>query len=155
MKQPIGVINASLGGGGSRALDLGFERAVQAGYTCVVAAGNENQDARNVSPARADGVITVAASTEQDTPASFSNHGPRVDLYAPGSNIVGAKHNGENANEYVALSGTSMAVPLVAGLLACVQLTPRDALEVYVHPRTITQNRANTVDGRLSCSVYV
>ena len=77
----------------------------------MVAAGNENQDACDVSPARADGVLAVGASDDQDRQATFSNWGTCVWLYAPGVDIVSAKLGGGST----ALSGTSMASPHVAG----------------------------------------
>ncbi|KAJ4136701.1 serine protease [Fusarium falciforme] len=65
----------SLGGGKSPALDLAVNAAVEAGIHFAVAAGNENQDACNTSPASADKAITVGASTLSDDRAYFSNWG--------------------------------------------------------------------------------
>jgi len=58
-------------------------KAVTAGVVVVVAAGNENADACNGSPSGADKVITVGASTIEDTRAWFSNWGRCVELFAP------------------------------------------------------------------------
>ncbi|MGW1202541.1 S8 family peptidase [Streptomyces cyaneofuscatus] len=108
------VLNASLGGARSRAVDAAVEAVADAGVLPVVAAGNEDQDACDVSPAAADGVVTVGASDRQDRETAFSNWGSCVSLYAPGADIVSAKLGGGT----VALNGTSMASPHVAGVAA-------------------------------------
>lgn len=110
------VVNMSLGGGASKSLDNAVKDLVAKGIVVVVAAGNENTDACNGSPARALDAITVAASDKNDQRASFSNKGGCVDLFAPGQQITSAWHTG-NA-ETRALSGTSMAAPHVAGAAA-------------------------------------
>ncbi|WP_405510184.1 S8 family peptidase [Streptomyces cyaneofuscatus] len=108
------VLNASLGGARSRAVDAAVEAVADAGVLPVVAAGNEDQDACDVSPAAADGVVTVGASDRQDRETAFSNWGSCVSLYAPGADIVSAKLGGGT----VSLNGTSMASPHVAGVAA-------------------------------------
>ncbi|MFJ4839587.1 S8 family serine peptidase [Streptomyces sp. NPDC088746] len=112
-EQPA-VVNASLGGPASSAVDDAFDALAAEGTLPVVAAGNENQDACDVSPARADGVLAVGASDDQDRQATFSNWGTCVWLYAPGVDIVSAKLGGGSTT----LSGTSMASPHVAGAAA-------------------------------------
>lgn len=107
--------NMSLGGGKSPALDLAVNAAVEAGIHFAVAAGNENQDACNTSPASADKAITVGASTLSDDRAYFSNYGKCVDVFAPGLNILSTYIGSDEAT--ATLSGTSMASPHVAGLL--------------------------------------
>ena len=82
------VANMSLGGGKSKALDDVVNKAVDAGMHFAVAAGNDNRDACNNSPAAAEKAITVGASTLGDQRAYFSNHGPCVDVFAPGMFIV-------------------------------------------------------------------
>ena len=91
---------------------------LSAGITTVVAAGNDNSDACNVSPARVPGVITVGASTQTDERASFSNYGNCVDLFAPGTNIVSDWYSSPTATSIS--SGTSESAPLVAGVAALV-----------------------------------
>ncbi|KAK6360455.1 serine protease [Orbilia blumenaviensis] len=110
------VANMSLGGGKSTTLDLAVNAAVDNGIHFAVAAGNDNADACNYSPAAAQNAVTVGASTLADGRAYFSNHGKCVDIFAPGLNIqstwIGSKYAVNT------ISGTSMASPHIAGLLA-------------------------------------
>lgn len=108
------VLNASLGGARSRAVDAAVEAVADAGVLPVVAAGNDDKDACDVSPAAAEGVVTVGASDRQDRETSFSNWGACLALYAPGADIVSARLGGGT----VSLNGTSMASPHVAGVAA-------------------------------------
>lgn len=114
--QRPGVVNISLGGGISTAMDEAVTRLAGAGYTVAVAAGNENVDACSRSPARAAAALTVAASTSTDTRAGFSNYGRCVDLFAPGLYISSAAM--ADPQGWVTMSGTSMASPHVAGAAA-------------------------------------
>ncbi|MFC7344833.1 S8 family peptidase [Saccharopolyspora griseoalba] len=134
----IDVANMSLGGAGSDDGQCGRAsgdsehsaicRAVSAGVTFAVAAGNDSADAANSTPAAYDEVITVSAladfngrpgggapatcrQDEDDTFADFSNFGADVDLIAPGVCITSTWPNGG----YNTISGTSMATPHVAG----------------------------------------
>jgi subtilisin family serine protease len=108
------VANMSLGGGFSSTLNTAANNLANSGVFLAVAAGNENQNACNVSPASAASATTVAASTSSDAKASYSNYGSCVDLYAPGSSITSTWINsGTNT-----ISGTSMASPHVAGVAA-------------------------------------
>ncbi|MEU0134666.1 S8 family peptidase [Streptomyces sp. NPDC006296] len=109
-EQPA-VVNASLGGPASAAVDDAFDALADGGTLPVVAAGNEDQDACDVSPARAAGVLAVGATDDRDRQATFSNWGTCVWLYAPGVDIVSAKLGGGSTT----LSGTSMASPHAAG----------------------------------------
>jgi len=110
------VANMSLGGTASQATDDAVQRTVSRGVTMVVAAGNENQDACNVSPARAVNAITVGSTTNTDARSTFSNFGTCVDVFAPGSSITSAWFTGATATNTI--SGTSMASPHVAGVAA-------------------------------------
>lgn len=110
------VANMSLGGGSSRTLDLAVNAAVDAGLHFAVAAGNDNADACNYSPAAAEKAVTVGASTLADERAYFSNYGKCTDIFAPGLNILSTWTGSKYATNTI--SGTSMASPHIAGLLA-------------------------------------
>ncbi|HYJ80196.1 MAG TPA: S8 family peptidase, partial [Longimicrobiaceae bacterium] len=110
------VANMSLGGGASQAVDDAVNRMHTAGVTVVVAAGNENQNACNVSPSRAPNAITVGSTTSSDARSSFSNYGSCVDIFAPGSSITSTWYSSTSATNTI--SGTSMASPHVAGVAA-------------------------------------
>ncbi|NEK84512.1 S8 family peptidase [Blastococcus saxobsidens] len=115
------VANMSLGGGASSAVDSAVQRSIADGVTYAVAAGNGNasgvpQNACNSSPARVSAALTVGASDRTDRPASFSNYGSCVDLFAPGVSITSDWHTGATATNTI--SGTSMATPHVAGVAA-------------------------------------
>lgn len=110
------VVNMSLGGPVSQALDDAIIAAAGKGIKFALAAGNESTDANNSSPARVNhaNVYTVSAMDSGDRFASFSNYGnPPVDYCAPGVNIKSTWKGGG----YNTISGTSMASPHVAGLL--------------------------------------
>ncbi|CUM65037.1 uncharacterized protein PRCAT00002656001 [Priceomyces carsonii] len=147
--------NMSLGGGKSPALDLAVNAAVKAGIHFAVAAGNENQDACNTSPAAAENAITVGASTISDARAYFSNYGKCVDIFGPGLNILSTYIGSDSAT--ATLSGTSMASPHIAGLLSYyLSLQPGADSEFYVSTKGVTpaQLKKNLIkfgsDGLLS-----
>jgi len=108
--------NMSLGGGKSVTLELAVNAAVDAGINFAVAAGNDNQDSCGYSPAAAEKAVTVGASTLADERAYFSNYGKCNDIFAPGLNILSTWTGSKYATNTI--SGTSMASPHIAGLLA-------------------------------------
>jgi serine protease len=110
------VANMSLVGDYSDALNAAVQNSINSGVTFVVAAGNAAADACGYSPSSLDGALTVGASTAGDEQASYSNHGPCVDLYAPGSSIISAWNSSDDV--LLKSSGTSMASPHVAGAAA-------------------------------------
>lgn len=110
------VANMSLGGAKSPTLDRAVNGAVMAGMHFAVAAGNENQNACNVSPASAKNAVTVGASTIADERAFFSNKGTCVDIFAPGLRVLSTWN--EDPRSANIMSGTSMAAPHVVGLMA-------------------------------------
>lgn len=110
----ISVVNMSLGGPGSTALDTAITNSINTGVYYVVAAGNSNANACNYSPSRVPNAITIAASDKNDYKASFSNFGSCIDMYSPGVSLLAAWPN----NNVATLSGTSMASPVAAGILA-------------------------------------
>ncbi|TWP45619.1 S8 family serine peptidase [Lentzea tibetensis] len=127
------VVNMSLGGGrpssGDDPLSLALNRiSAQTGALFVVSAGNSGGQV--ASPAAADAALTVGAVLRDDSLANFSSRGPRFkdnaikpDITAPGVGIVAAKaRNGTIGTpvdeNHVAMDGTSMATPHVAGAAA-------------------------------------
>ncbi|MFD6951804.1 peptidase S8 [Nocardiopsis sp. TSRI0078] len=120
---PGAVANLSLGGPASATLDEAVESLADSGVFVAVAAGNEGQDADNTSPGGAEGVVTVGASDATDASAYFSNHGPAVDVYAPGVDVVSTIPGGGTAS----YDGTSMASPHVAGAAALYKSVHGDA----------------------------
>jgi hypothetical protein len=140
-----GVVNMSLGGGASSTLDAAAQRLSNAGFSVVVAAGNSNVDACAQSPARAEGLVAVAASDINDVKASYSNWGSCVALWAPGSNIASAGRASTTA--VVAMSGTSMAAPHVAGAAALLLQGAPTLSAALVRQRLLAQASPNTVTG--------
>ena len=121
--QTPAVANLSFGRGGDAALDAAVAAVVAAGIPVVVAAGDAGRDACATSPARVPGALTVAATDPTGgLAAGFSNHGPCVDLFAPGVDVrsasirdaAGSLTHGES---FVA-SGTSASAPFVTGAVA-------------------------------------
>jgi subtilisin family serine protease len=140
------VANLSLGGGYSSTLNNAVTNLANSGVFVAVAAGNENQDACNVSPASASAVTTVASSTSSDAKSSFSNWGGCVDVYAPGSNITSTWHNGGTNT----ISGTSMASPHVAGVGALYKGTYGDASQSTIDSWIKNNATANVITGNPS-----
>ncbi|GAB4216531.1 MAG: S8 family peptidase [Roseiflexaceae bacterium] len=140
------VANMSLGGGYSASLNSAVTNMINAGVFTAVAAGNENQNACNVSPASASGTITVAASDSSDRKASFSNYGGCVDIYAPGVSITSAWINsGTNT-----ISGTSMASPHVAGVGALYKATYGDAAASTIISWIVNNSTTNVISGNVT-----
>jgi aqualysin 1 len=110
------VANMSLGGGVSQAVDDAVASSISSGVVYAIAAGNDNANACNYSPARAPAAITVGSTTNTDARSSFSNFGTCVDIFAPGSNITSSWYTSSSATNTI--SGTSMATPHVAGAVA-------------------------------------
>ncbi|MFM8350654.1 MAG: S8 family serine peptidase, partial [Actinomycetales bacterium] len=120
---PAAVINMSLGGYGacSASWQTAIDAAVSRGTVVAVAAGNSNADAANFSPASCNNTLTVAATGADGKRASFSNYGATVEIAAPGVGIMSTLNSGSSAPgtpTYASYSGTSMATPHVAGVVA-------------------------------------
>ncbi|MFE5211042.1 S8 family serine peptidase [Streptomyces sp. NPDC056600] len=100
--------------------------SAETGALFVIAAGNTGTPSSIGSPGAADAALTVSAVDGQDVPAYFTSAGPRhgdmalkPDLAAPGVDVLAARSTlAEGSGDYVAMSGTSMATPHVAGVAA-------------------------------------
>ncbi len=133
-KDGADVISMSLGGYSpvppkSQVDAIKFAR--KQGAIVIVAAGNSNDNAKLYAPANVTGVITVAAVDEQLNKAVFSNTNDqlKMPIAAPGVNCLSSVPGGE----YKQYSGTSMATPVVAGLVGLLRsLNPKlSAEEAY------------------------
>ena len=93
-----------------------MSNSIADGVTNAIAAGNDNANACNSSPARVASAITVGSTTTTDARSSFSNFGTCVDIFAPGSSITSSWNTSDTATNTI--SGTSMATPHVAGVAA-------------------------------------
>nr|WP_284071440.1 S8 family serine peptidase [Clostridiisalibacter paucivorans] len=142
------ILNLSLGSPANSSyrsdpLAKAVDEAIKSGITVVVAAGNSGPAKKTIlCPGNSPHAITIGAVDDKRTPevsddsiASFSSRGPtkegirKPDLVAPGVDIVSTSN--KNTKSYIALSGTSMATPIVSGTCALLyerddSLTPRE-----------------------------
>ena len=117
-KNKRAVVNLSLGGSTSVSMDRAVQKMVESNIPVIVAAGNDNANACNTSPAREPLAITVGATTITDARASYSNYGNCLDLFAPGSEITSTWWTSSSNSATKTISGTSMAAPFVTGVAA-------------------------------------
>ena len=147
-KYNIKVMNLSLGSSsssdGTDSVSQAANAAVDAGIVVVIAAGNSGPAKYTIgSPGAAEKVITVGAGADVGEGgfflASFSSRGPtadgriKPDIVSPGYNIMAPKAN--SGNGYVEYSGTSMATPFTAGVVALMlsanpNLSPTDVKNI-------------------------
>ncbi len=139
------VINMSIGGTGqfgfpSETVGRAIEYADANGTVCVAAAGNDGAN-KVAYPARHQRVVGVGAVDADRNVAGFSNHGTGVDVAAPGVRITSTLPD----DDYGEKSGTSMAAPGVAGILALGYLASPDATPAEL--RDALRETAQSVDG--------
>ncbi|OZJ05075.1 hypothetical protein BZG36_02089 [Bifiguratus adelaidae] len=113
------IVNLSLGADYNQPTNDAIEAMIASGIHFAIAAGNDGGDACSYSPASVVNATTVGATNIDDTIAAYSNTGKCVDIFAPGSGIV-APWAGPNTTDATLrlMSGTSMASPHVAGVMA-------------------------------------
>jgi len=115
------ISNSWSGQGTSQTTADAVDYAYNLGAVIVAAAGNNNSDASRYSPGNLWDVITVAATDTVGNKASFSNWGEKIDVAAPGVDILSLQASESTIGTvvtpgYMRLSGTSMATPHVSGL---------------------------------------
>jgi subtilisin family serine protease len=117
-----------------------FNYASEKNVTCVLAAGNNNILTGFDPFQRAKATIKVGAINQNGTKAGFSNFGNYTTIYAPGTNIYGAKPG----NSYEVLQGTSMAAPIISGLIGLIKSKNKNIsnqeIQEILDVNTITKN---------------
>lgn len=127
-----GVINASFGfspiHGSLASLRNAVRYAIDAGAVVVASAGNANESIPSF-PAAYSGVISVGSIDNANARSSFSNYGSSVDVYAPGSSILGARFDVDTGSQAYSSGndGTSFSAPHVSGIVS-MMLAANDAL---------------------------
>jgi len=135
----------------SATLDAVIANALAKGITVIVAAGNDNTNPCNSSPAGTTGVITVGAVDSSSTRASFSNYGDCIDIWAPGVNILSSvplNLADFKLQAYGHKEGTSQATPFVTGLAALLL----EGLTVGVPATVKTQLLATSFSGVINAN---
>jgi thermitase len=158
IEKKVDVISASWGAAVPRSqatpLIEAIGRAEKAGIIFVVAASNDgkNNDSYEVYPANAglSNTLSVAASNQQDGKPSWSNYGrSSVHLSSPGDGIMSTLPKDSYGN----LSGTSMATPLVAGLVAFVKAQDMSLNAVQIKSLLQATAEKNAIETACDCRV--
>ncbi|MBC7743376.1 MAG: S8 family serine peptidase [Bdellovibrionaceae bacterium] len=158
IEKKVSVISASWGASvppdTAKPLIEAVERADKAGIIFVTAAANDgkNNDKVNVYPANSGtpNMLTIAASNSTDAKPSWSNYGKgKVSIAAPGDEIISTLPG----NKYENLSGTSMATPMVAGLVAF--LKAQDATLTGAEIRSLMQVTGAKVQIETACNCRI
>ncbi|MGZ6793964.1 MAG: S8 family peptidase, partial [Mycobacteriales bacterium] len=144
------VLNMSLGGAPSAALDREVRALVSDGVVVVVAAGNGDAygraaDSCGTSPARTRVALTVSATDRHDVKPAWANTGACVDLFAPGVSVTSDWDTSDTATKTI--SGTSMASPAVAGAAADYLAAHRSATPAQVRAALVRAASTGVVQG--------
>jgi subtilisin family serine protease len=115
----VKVFNCSWGSSGGSGFSGAVANALANGVSITTSAGNSNALSSGYLENTA-GVINVASTNSNDTKSSFSSYGPSVEVSAPGSSIYNT-YSSHGSPVYASLSGTSMASPTVAGVVALIR----------------------------------
>jgi Subtilase family/S-layer homology domain len=136
------IINLSLAGQGETTiLREAIQNALMQNIVVVAAAGNWRTSIENIYPASYPGVITVAATDQNNNIFAYSNYGWKVDISAPGLNIISTYLD----QNYQSLSGTSMATPYVTGAAAVLKSSD-PALDVIQIRKRLFQSALDIKD---------
>ena len=112
-----------------------IDAATERGAIVVAAAGNDNWDAEYFNPAACDNVVTVMATSKEASRSSYSNYGEAITVAAPGGDRSALMISLGPDNTYNYKAGTSMATPIVSGVIALMksvypQLTASEAVKI-------------------------
>ncbi|AQS58625.1 S8 family serine peptidase [Desulforamulus ferrireducens] len=150
------IINLSFGAtGNSRILEDAVAYAHSKGIVVVAAAGNDGANVDDYCPANIESCITVSAVDENNHISSFSNFGSKIDIAAPGTNILSsvpdlADVDGKR-DGYTTYTGTSMAAPFISGAAALIKANR----PVFTVNEIQTILFSNTIDaGELGKDIY-
>ena len=139
------VANLSLGGPPSTTIDNSVQQLIDNGIAVSVAAGNEDANACSFSPSRLAAALTVSASDIDDQKADFSNYGSCVDFSASGVDILSTWFSSDTA--ITTLSGTSMASPFTAGVVALAWQQNKGLTNIQVQNTVKSWVTQNVIDG--------
>jgi subtilisin family serine protease len=160
-RQVPSIINLSLSGPRSAAVNAMIRVAVQNNITVIGSGGNDAEDACLHTPASEPLVLAVGALTRKNTIASFSNIGPCIDIFAPGDKIFSTylTREGKRPWSRKKMSGSSMSAPFVTGVAAILlslntSLTPRDVRTMISSMATVGQIR-NPSNNTINAIVYI
>lgn len=140
------IISMSFTGPNANTLQEAIKYAYSKNVTLVAAAGNSNTNTGNIYPAAYEEVIAVGSTDSSDTKSSFSNYGSWVDVSAPGSSILSTYITNTTATS----SGTSMATPIVSGLVGLI--LSKNSTFSQEEIRTLIRSSTNSIT---SPTVYI
>lgn len=165
VEHEVDVINISSGGGipsNSKTLYDKITSAVNSGIVVIVSAGNESESTITKFPACHPNVITVSATDENNSPATFSNYGSSTDIAAPGSNLVlpvprliweGEDETTPSYSAYMNSKGTSYSAPLVSAAAATLKsidpdITPAEVKRIIKETAYVPENWEESCNGK-------